>query len=133
MFFCFQVLSTNCSILFWFDCSWSELFRKVQKSLAELEKLHSVGMGENFSIPASVGHNHQNKVKCHTIQNELCEHINLGFYLHHFAMQVLKSQLFVDKYSENIQHTFLDYLSGGYELNFMVAIDFTGMLFLISD
>ncbi|KAL0397200.1 UNVERIFIED_CONTAM: protein BONZAI 1 [Sesamum calycinum] len=39
--------------------------------------------------------------------------------------KVLKSQLFVDKYSENIQHTFLDYLAGGYELNFMVAIDFT--------
>ncbi|KAL8492739.1 hypothetical protein ACS0TY_024077 [Phlomoides rotata] len=37
--------------------------------------------------------------------------------------EVLKSQLFVDKYSENIQHTFLDYVAGGYELNFMVAID----------
>lgn len=34
----------------------------------------------------------------------------------------------MDKYSENVQHTFLDYLAGGYELNFMVAIDFTGML-----
>ncbi|KAL8502210.1 hypothetical protein ACS0TY_021357 [Phlomoides rotata] len=76
-----------------------DLLGKVQKSLTELEKLHSVGMGENLFIPASVGQNHQNKV--------------------------LKSQLFVDKYSENIQHTFLDYLAGGYELNFMVAIDFT--------
>lgn len=40
--------------------------------------------------------------------------------------QVLKSQLFVDTFSESVQHTFLDYLAGGCELNFMVAIDFTG-------
>lgn len=41
-------------------------------------------------------------------------------------IQVLKSQLFVDKFSESVQYTFLDYLAGGCELNFMVAIDFTG-------
>ena len=35
----------------------------------------------------------------------------------------------MDKYSETIQHTFLDYLAGGYELNFMVAVDFTGIPF----
>lgn len=73
-----------------------DLLGKIQKSLAELEKLHSAGTGENLFIPVQ---SHQNKV--------------------------LKSQLHVDKYSENIQHTFLDYLAGGYELNFMVAIDFT--------
>ncbi|CAI9780048.1 unnamed protein product [Fraxinus pennsylvanica] len=77
-----------------------DLLGKVQKSLADLEKLHSVGMGENLFTPLSVGQNHQNKV--------------------------LKSQLFVDTYSEKIQYTFLDYLAGDYELNFMVAIDFTG-------
>lgn len=33
----------------------------------------------------------------------------------------------MDKFSESAQHTFLDYLSGGCELNFMVAIDFTGI------
>ncbi|CAA2935223.1 protein BONZAI 1-like [Olea europaea var. sylvestris] len=76
-----------------------DLIGKVQKSLADLEKLHSVGMGENLFIPVSVGQNHQSKV--------------------------LKSQLFVDTYSEKIQYTFLDYLAGGFELNFMVAIDFT--------
>ncbi|KAL2554837.1 DCD (Development and Cell Death) domain protein [Forsythia ovata] len=76
-----------------------DLIGKVQKSLADLEKLHSIGMGENLFIPVSVGQNHQSKV--------------------------LKSQLFVDTYSEKIQYTFLDYLAGGYELNFMVAIDFT--------
>jgi hypothetical protein len=42
-------------------------------------------------------------------------------------MQILKSQLFVDTFSQSIQHTFLDYLTGGCELNFMVAIDFTGI------
>ncbi|KAL1562865.1 Protein BONZAI 1 [Salvia divinorum] len=76
-----------------------DLLGKVQKSLAELERLHSTGSVENLFIPMSVGQNHQRKV--------------------------LKSQLIVDKYSENIQHTFLDYLAGGYELNFMVAVDFT--------
>ncbi|KAK4488924.1 hypothetical protein RD792_004714 [Penstemon davidsonii] len=76
-----------------------DLLGKAQKSLAGLEKLHSVGSGENLFIPVSVGQNHQNKA--------------------------LKSQLFVDKYTENIKHTFLDYLAGGYELNFMSAIDFT--------
>ncbi|KAL7191603.1 hypothetical protein ACSBR2_023641 [Camellia fascicularis] len=72
---------------------------KVQKSLADLEKLCSVGHGEHLFLPTPVGHTHQNKV--------------------------LKSQLFVDKFSESVQHSFLDYLSGGCELNFMVAIDFT--------
>ncbi|XP_047945548.1 protein BONZAI 1-like isoform X3 [Salvia hispanica] len=76
-----------------------DLLGKVQKSLAELERLHSAGSVENLFIPMSVGQNHQRKV--------------------------LKSQLIVDKYSETIQHTFLDYLAGGYELNFMVAVDFT--------
>ncbi|XP_051115283.1 protein BONZAI 1 [Andrographis paniculata] len=76
-----------------------DLLGKVQKSLTDLEKLCSVSIGESLFIPVSVGQNHQNKI--------------------------LKSQLFVDKYSENMQHTFLDYLVGGYELNFMVAVDFT--------
>ncbi|GFZ03958.1 calcium-dependent phospholipid-binding Copine family protein [Actinidia rufa] len=42
-----------------------------------------------------------------------------------FGSKVLKSRLFVDKFCESVQHTFLDYLSNGCELNFMVAIDFT--------
>ncbi|XP_015888545.1 protein BONZAI 1 isoform X1 [Ziziphus jujuba] len=76
-----------------------DLIGKVQKSLADLEKLHSSRQGENLFLPTSVGHENHNKV--------------------------LKSQLFVDKFSVSVQHTFLDYLAGGYELNFMVAIDFT--------
>ncbi|KAG8638585.1 hypothetical protein MANES_14G044800v8 [Manihot esculenta] len=75
-----------------------DLIGKVRKSLADLERLRSSGEGENFFSPTAVGHDHK---------------------------KVLKSQLFVDKFSESIQYTFLDYLKGGCELNFMVAIDFT--------
>jgi hypothetical protein len=42
-------------------------------------------------------------------------------------MQVLKSQLYVEKYVESNWHTFLDYISAGCQLNFMVGVDFTGM------
>jgi hypothetical protein len=42
-------------------------------------------------------------------------------------MQVLKSQLYVEKYVESNRHTFLDYISAGCQLNFMVGVDFTGM------
>ncbi|KAI5329432.1 PREDICTED: BONZAI [Prunus dulcis] len=76
-----------------------DLIGKIQKSLAELEKLHAIGQGENLFLPTTVGHDYHNKI--------------------------LKSQLFVDKFTESIQHTFLDYLAGGCELNFMVAVDFT--------
>jgi len=38
----------------------------------------------------------------------------------------MKGQLFVDKLQETVQHTFLDFISSGFELNFMVAVDFTG-------
>ncbi|GAY63922.1 hypothetical protein CUMW_229490 [Citrus unshiu] len=42
--------------------------------------------------------------------------------------KVLKSQLFVAKFVEKEQYSFLDYISSGFELNFMVAVDFTGRL-----
>jgi hypothetical protein len=32
----------------------------------------------------------------------------------------------VDHYLEKEQFSFIDYISSGFELNFMVAIDFTG-------
>lgn len=38
---------------------------------------------------------------------------------------MLKGQLFVDQFCEKVQYSFLDYISSGFELNFMVAIDFT--------
>ncbi|KAF3616216.1 Protein BONZAI 3 [Capsicum annuum] len=75
------------------------IVRKIQKSLLDLEKLHSARIGANLFIPTATGPKQENKV--------------------------LKSQLFVESYSEKVQYTFLDYLASGYELNFMVAIDFT--------
>ncbi|GMI67326.1 hypothetical protein like AT5G61910 [Hibiscus trionum] len=76
-----------------------ELIGKVQKSLADLEKLHSAREGDNLFLPTPVGHDNKSKVS--------------------------KSKFFVEKYSETVQYTFLDYLAGGFELNFMVAVDFT--------
>ncbi|KAL9419793.1 hypothetical protein AB3S75_037539 [Citrus x aurantiifolia] len=75
-----------------------DLIGKVQKSLADLEKLHSSGQGQNLFLPTAAGNNNH---------------------------KILNSQLFVDKFSESVQYTFLDYLAGGFELNFMVAVDFT--------
>ncbi|CAN7004610.1 unnamed protein product [Brassica oleracea var. botrytis] len=72
------------------------LIGKVQKSLADLEKLHLAGQGINLSLPTAAGQN-----------------------------KVLKSQLYVEKFTETVQHTFLEYLASGFELSFMVAIDFT--------
>ncbi|KAK0599095.1 hypothetical protein LWI29_002329 [Acer saccharum] len=71
--------------------------RKIQKSVADLQKLHLEQSGANFVLPSA----HRNHEK------------------------VLKSQLFVDKCIEKEQYTFLDYISSGFELNFMVAVDFT--------
>lgn len=45
---------------------------------------------------------------------------------HTSALQVMKGQLFVDQFIEKEQFSFLDYISSGFELNFMVAVDFTG-------
>ncbi|KAL5835529.1 hypothetical protein ACOSQ3_015086 [Xanthoceras sorbifolium] len=68
-----------------------------KKSVADLQKLHQERSGANFVSPSA----HRNHEK------------------------VLKSQLFVDKCIEKEQHTFLDYISAGFELNFIVAVDFT--------
>uniref|UniRef100_A0A0D3G6W6 C2 domain-containing protein n=1 Tax=Oryza barthii TaxID=65489 RepID=A0A0D3G6W6_9ORYZ len=46
-------------------------------------------------------------------------------FFSHKGQKKLKGQLFVDKFQEKVQHTFLDYISSGFELNFMVAVDFT--------
>ncbi|KAL4584676.1 hypothetical protein LXL04_009284 [Taraxacum kok-saghyz] len=76
-----------------------ELIGKVEKSLVELENIYSSGQGECLIVPVNIGKDHQ--------------------------MRVLKSRLFVDKFTESVHHTFLDYLDSGFEMNFMVAIDFT--------
>ncbi|CAK7340831.1 unnamed protein product [Dovyalis caffra] len=69
---------------------------KLQKSVAELESLHREKNGANFIIPSR-----------------------------HGREKVLKGQLFVDQFLEKEQYSFLDYISSGFELNFMVAVDFT--------
>ncbi|KAK7258765.1 hypothetical protein RIF29_24350 [Crotalaria pallida] len=73
------------------------LVGKMQKSVADLEKLSKERTGSNFVIPAS----------------------------NHSQEKVLKGQLFVDQYREMEQFSFIDYISSGFELNFMVAVDFT--------
>ncbi|XP_002512304.2 protein BONZAI 3 isoform X1 [Ricinus communis] len=72
------------------------LIGKVQKSVSDLEKMHREKGGANFILPSHRGHE-----------------------------KVLKGQLFVDQFVEKEQYSFLDYISSGFELNFMVAVDFT--------
>ncbi|XP_052192153.1 protein BONZAI 3-like isoform X3 [Diospyros lotus] len=74
------------------------LIGKVQKSIVDLEKLHKEKTGANFILPSSRHHGHE---------------------------KVLKSQLFVDGFREKKVYSFLDYVSSGFELNFLVAVDFT--------
>ncbi|KAK2640684.1 hypothetical protein Ddye_028479 [Dipteronia dyeriana] len=73
------------------------LIGKIQKSVADLQKLHQDLSGANFVLPSA----------------------------HRKHEKILKSQLFIDKCIEKEQYTFLDYISSGFELNFMVAVDFT--------
>ncbi|XP_027188868.1 protein BONZAI 3 isoform X2 [Cicer arietinum] len=73
------------------------LIGKLQKSVAELEKLYQEKTGTNFVMPST----------------------------HHKQEKVLKGKLFVDQYCEKEQFSFIDYISSGFELNFMVAVDFT--------
>ncbi|KAF5765707.1 putative C2 domain, von Willebrand factor, type A, copine, protein BONZAI, C2 domain superfamily [Helianthus annuus] len=42
-----------------------------------------------------------------------------------YVTKVLKGRLYVDGYEEKELYSFLDYISSGFELNFMVAVDFT--------
>ncbi|GLT95360.1 hypothetical protein SLE2022_130460 [Rubroshorea leprosula] len=72
------------------------LMGKLQKSISELEKLHWERIGANFVFPSHGGRD-----------------------------KVAKGQLFVDQFVEKQQFSFLDYISSGFELNFMVAVDFT--------
>ncbi|CAN1167874.1 Protein BONZAI 3 [Linum perenne] len=71
------------------------LIGKIQKSISDLEILYREKAGVNLTSP------------------------------HHGREKVLKGQLFVDHFVEKEQFSFLDYISSGYELNFMVAVDFT--------
>ncbi|KAJ4848262.1 Protein BONZAI 3 [Turnera subulata] len=72
------------------------LIGKIQKSVADLEALYAERSGANFVLPSRNGFE-----------------------------KPLKGQLFVDHLLEKEQYSFLDYISSGFELNFMVAVDFT--------
>ncbi|KAL5566183.1 hypothetical protein UlMin_029347 [Ulmus minor] len=74
-----------------------DLIGKLQKSVADLEKLCMEKSGAHFVFPSS----------------------------RHGRDKVLKGQLFVDQFHEKEQFSFVDYISSGFELNFMVAVDFT--------
>ncbi|XP_059302358.1 protein BONZAI 3 [Lycium ferocissimum] len=74
------------------------LIGKLQKTMADLENLHKSRVGANFISPPS------------------------GFRGNE---KVLKGQLFVEGYAEKQLYSFLDYISTGFELSFMVAVDFT--------
>ncbi|GAB2277533.1 Protein BONZAI 3 [Dionaea muscipula] len=71
------------------------LIGKLQKSLSDLEKLHIEKVGANFLKP------------------------------HHGHEKILKGQLHVNAFHERPLYSFIDYISSGFELNFMVAVDFT--------
>ncbi|XP_057963008.1 protein BONZAI 3 [Malania oleifera] len=74
------------------------LIGTLQKSVAELEKLHQDKNGANFTLSSSAYRGHE---------------------------KISKGQLFVDGFSEKKLYSFIDYISSGFELNFMVAVDFT--------
>lgn len=96
------------------------------KSVAELENMYHSANGENFFVPASNAHDcHSKEViffLCRTSATVVL--VLTEFYS---DMQVLKSQVYVEKYLENNRHTFIDYISAGCQLNLMVAIDYTGV------
>ncbi|CAN8294909.1 unnamed protein product [Cochlearia groenlandica] len=74
-----------------------DLIGRTEKSVAELERLCLQKEVANFVYPS----------------------------LSHGRNKVLKGKLIVDRFVEKVQYSFLDYISSGFELNFMVAVDFT--------
>ncbi|VFQ70923.1 unnamed protein product [Cuscuta campestris] len=74
------------------------LIGKMYKTVAELQSLHGSKAGANFISPPS-GLRKQEKLS--------------------------KVELFVENFIEKQLYSFLDYVSSGFELNFIVAIDFT--------
>lgn len=74
------------------------LIGQLQKSVADFERIHREKVGVNFILPSSHHRGHE---------------------------KVLKGQLFVDGFVEKQLYSFIDYISSGFELNFMVAVDFT--------
>uniref|UniRef100_A0A251SAR5 Putative C2 domain, von Willebrand factor, type A, Copine, Protein BONZAI n=1 Tax=Helianthus annuus TaxID=4232 RepID=A0A251SAR5_HELAN len=71
---------------------------KLHTSIQDMENLHKANAGANLVFPSSRHKDHE---------------------------KVLKGRLYVDGYEEKELYSFLDYISSGFELNFMVAVDFT--------
>ncbi|XP_076919316.1 protein BONZAI 3-like [Bidens hawaiensis] len=71
---------------------------KLQTSIQDMENLYKTKAGASFVIPSSRSKGYE---------------------------KILKGKLFVDTYEEKELYSFLDYISIGFELNFMVAVDFT--------
>lgn len=110
------------------------IYRKLQKSLAELQKLHEEKAGTNFYSSAPVQIDQKVSLQMHLVKVTVNFRVKLVISLINLStifMQLLKGQLFVDRFCEKVQYSFLDYISTGFELNFMVAIDFTGMFNLL--
>ncbi|XP_073155670.1 protein BONZAI 3-like [Henckelia pumila] len=74
------------------------LIGKLQKSISELETLYQSKAGANLISPSSGLRHHE---------------------------KVLQSKIFIERYVEKQIYSFLDYISSGFELNFMVSVDFT--------
>lgn len=73
------------------------LIGKLQKTMADLKNLHITGTGANLMSPPS----------------------------HFREVEKVSGMLFVKEYIEKELFSFIDYISSGFELNFMVAVDFT--------
>ncbi|KAI3858393.1 hypothetical protein MKW92_004676 [Papaver armeniacum] len=69
---------------------------KLYTSVTELEILHHNKVGRNFCAPSP----------------------------RKDQLKMLKPQLFVDNYTEKTLHNFADYINSGFELRFIVAVDF---------
>lgn len=112
--------------------------RKLQKSLAELQKLHEEKAGTNLYSSTHVQDHQKVILQMHLVE-VLVNYRKIlvirfsSIHLSTIFMQMLKGQLFVDRFCEKVQYSFLDYISSGFELNFMVAIDFTGMFNLLME
>ena len=49
-----------------------------------------------------------------------------SLFVNNMVLWLSKGQLFVDQSNEKHQFSFVDYISSGFELNFIVVVDFTG-------
>ncbi|MFS7949344.1 putative von Willebrand factor, type A, copine, protein BONZAI [Helianthus anomalus] len=80
------------------NCKNFIIYSKLHTSIQDMENLHKANTGANLVFPSSRHKDHE---------------------------KVLNGRLYVEGYEEKELYSFLDYISSGFELNFMVAVDFT--------